>query len=100
MDGALSHSLSEVSRREDRIFVTLPVTLKAEWESGKVVRGNTVDFSGRGLRVRANLPFRTKHNVEVMVIQEGYQPKSYNVKWVRDQGKDEPIFEAGLELQA
>jgi hypothetical protein len=97
MDEVLGRSLSEISRRENRIFVTLPVTLRAGWESGEVVQGNTVDFSGRGLRVRANLPFRVRHKVEVIVSKGGNEPKNYSVIWVRDPAKDRPVYEAGLQ---
>ncbi len=65
-----------------------------------VVHGKIVDFSDRGLRVRANVPFRIKQNVEVIVSHDGHQPKNYSVMWVRDPAKGRPIYEAGLEIQA
>src|SRR5690242_1590713 len=100
MDEVISRSLSEISRREDRIFVTLPVTLRCDSEKGMVVHGNTVDFSGRGLRVRAPSPFQIKQNVEVILAQNGHESKNYNVIWVRNQKNGQPIYEAGLQLQA
>jgi PilZ domain len=99
MDDVMSRSLSTISRREDRIFVTLPVTLRCATEDGSVVHGNTVDFSDRGLRVRANSPFHVKQNIEVIVAHNGHEPRNYDVKWVRGQGNGQITYEVGLERQ-
>ena len=95
----MSRSLSEVSRREERIFVTLPVTLRPGWDIGSVVYGNTVDYSERGLRVRANLPLRMGQEVEVVVSKDGNHPANYSVMWVRDPIQGQSVYEAGLEIQ-
>ena len=99
MDGAMSRSLSAISRREDRIFVTLPVTLRCATERGSVVHGSTVDFSNRGLRVRAQSPFHVQQNIEVIVAHNGHEPMNYDVKWVRGEGNGQLIYEVGLERQ-
>ena len=96
----MSRSLSEVSRRETRIFVSLPVTLRTGWEGGLTLSGNTVDFSERGLRVRANLPLRIRQDVEVVDIKDHTLAKNYKVMWVRDPDHTLTEYEAGMELQA
>ena len=95
----MSRSLSEVSRREDRIYVTLPVTLRTGWEGGTVVNGNTVDYSERGLRVRANVPLRVRQDVEVIVSDSPILARNYSVMWVRDPIQGQSVYEAGLEVQ-
>ncbi len=94
----MSRSLSEITRGEKRIFVSIPVTLRTHSEGGAVVSGNTVDCSVRGLRVRANLPFQAGQDLEVVVMKEGNQPGNYCVKWVREPHHDQSVYEAGLEL--
>ncbi len=97
----MGHSLSEVTRSGKRIYVALPVTLRAgsEAEGGVVVHGNTVDYSERGLRVRSNLPIRIGQNVEVFVSRNGDQPKKYCVTWVHDPVQGKPCYEVGLVLE-
>lgn len=95
----MSRSLSEVSRREERIFVTLPVTLRTGWGGATVVNANTVDYSERGLRVRANIPFRVRQDVEVIVSDKPILARNYSVMWVRDPIQGQSVYEAGLEIQ-
>jgi hypothetical protein len=95
----MSRSLSEISRREDRIFVSLPVTLRLGSEGGVVVPASTVDYSPRGLRVRAEVPFQLGEDLEVAVKSNGNRPKSYRVVWVREPSQGQSAYEAGLELR-
>ena len=95
----MSRSLSEVSRREKRIFVSLPVTLRLASEGDVVVSASTVDYSPRGLRVRADVPFQPGKDLEVAVKSNGNRPKSYKVIWVREPSQGQSVYEAGLELQ-
>jgi PilZ domain len=96
----MSRSQSEVSRREERIFVNLPVTMRTGWEGGLTVSGNTVDYSERGLRVRASHPLRVRQDVEVVVNTDNNRAKNYRVMWVRGPEGSLTEYEAGLELQA
>lgn len=59
---------------------------------------STVDFSPRGLRVRADVPFQPGENLEISVRNNGNIPKLYDVIWVRGPSQGESIYEAGLEL--
>ena len=90
----------EVSRAEERIYVTLPVTLRIGWEGGTVVNGNTVDYSERGLRVRTNVPFRLRQVVEVVVNNNPGVVRTYSVMWVRELDEGQSLYEAGLEIQS
>ncbi len=94
----MSRSLSEVSRREERIYVTLPVILRTGWEGATMVNGNTVDYSERGLRVRANAALRVRQDVEVVVCDNPTLRKNYNVMWVREPSTGQSVYEAGLEV--
>ncbi len=95
----MGRSLSEVSRREERIFVAIPVTLRTGWDHVTVVNANTVDYSERGLRVRANAPLRLRQDVEVAVSDNPSLRKNYNVMWVREPSTGECVYEAGLEVE-
>ena len=90
----------EVSRGEERIYVTLPVTLRTGWEGGTVVNGNTVDYSDRGLRLRANVPFRIHQVVEVVVSNNPGVVRTYSVMWVHELDEGQSLYEAGLEIQS
>lgn len=68
-------------------------------EASGVVYGNTVNFSPRGLRVRANLPFEPGEDLEVTVRNGGTHARNYNVVWVQRPGHDQSAYEAGLELR-
>ncbi len=94
----MGRSLSEVSRREERIYVTLPVKLRTGWEGGTVLKGNTVDYSERGLRVRANVPLRVRQDVEVVVSDNPTLKRNYSVIWVREPSTGQSVYEAGLEV--
>lgn len=95
----MSRSLSEITRRENRIFVSFPVSLRKATEGSAVVCANTVDYSPRGLRVRANVPFQPGQDLEISVRKNGNEPHAYNVIWVREPNQGESIYEAGLELR-
>ena len=95
----MTQGLSDVSRREDRIFVALPVTLRTAREGGTEIHGNTVDYSKRGLRVRANLPVPIGQDDEVFVSRNGDQPQKYLVTWVREKVQGQACYELGLLLQ-
>ena len=95
----MNRGLSDITRREERIFVALPVTLRTATEAGALVKGNTVDYSARGLRVRTNDPFPIQQDVEVFVSQNGDQPHKYMVTWVREKPQGQPRCEMGLFLQ-
>jgi hypothetical protein len=90
---------AEVSRREERIYVTLPVTLRTGWEGATVVNGNTVDYSERGLRVCANVPFQVRQAVEVIVSDNPKLARNYSVMWVREPVQGQSLYEAGLAIQ-
>ena len=96
----MTRTWSEVSRREDRIFVTLPVTLRIGWGGATVVNGSTVDYSQRGLRVRANVPFRVRQDVEVIVSDNCTLAGNYSVMWVHEPDQGQFLYEAGLEIQS
>jgi hypothetical protein len=95
----MSRSLSEVSRREDRIFVSLPVSLRVASMGDAPVSASTVDYSNHGLRVRADVPFEAGQDIEVVVTDNGNKPKNYNVIWVREPNHGQTVYEAGLELR-
>ena len=95
----MSRRWSEVSRREERIYVTLPVTLRTGWEGATVVNGNTVDYSERGLRVRANVPFQVRQDVEVIVSDNPKLARNYSVMWVREPVQGQSLYEVGLAIQ-
>jgi hypothetical protein len=90
----------QVPRGEERIYVTLPVTLRTGWEGGTVVNGNTVDYSERGMRVRANVPFRIRQLVEVVVNNKPGVVRTYSVMWVHELDAGQSLYEAGLEMQS
>jgi hypothetical protein len=90
----------EVPRGEERIYVTLPVTLRTGWEGGTVVNGNTVDYSERGLRVRTNVPFRIHQAVEAVVNNNPRVVRTYSVMWVHELDEGQSLYEAGLEIQS
>jgi hypothetical protein len=96
----MSRNWPEVSRREERIYVTLPVTLRTGWEGATVANGNTVDYSERGLRVRANVPFRVRQIVEVVVTNNPRVVRNYSVMWVHELDEGQSLYEAGLEIQS
>ena len=72
----MSRSLSEVSRREERIFVSLPVSLRVASMGDAPVSASTVDYSNHGLRVRADVPFEAGQDIEVIVTDNGNKPKN------------------------
>ncbi len=88
----------EISRREERIYVTLPVKIRTGWEGGTEVKANTVDYSESGLRVRASAPLRVRQDVEVVVSGNPALKKNYSVMWVREPAADQSVYEAGLEV--
>ena len=90
----------QVPRGEERIYVTLPVTLRTGWEGGTVVNGNTVDYSERGLRVRTNLPFRIRQDVEAIISDNPKFARHYSVMWVHELDEGQSLYEAGLEDQS
>jgi hypothetical protein len=95
----MSLSLSEVSRREKRIFVSLPVTLRRVSEGSSAVSASTVDYSPHGLRIRSDVPFRLGDDLEITVRgNNGNRPKGYSVVWVREPGQQQSLYEAGLKL--
>jgi hypothetical protein len=96
----MSGNWPEVSRREERIYVTLPVTLQTGREGATVVNGNTIDYSERGLRVRANVPFRVRQVVEVVVTNNPGVVRNYSVMWVHELDEEQSLYEAGLEIQS
>ena len=79
--------------------MALPVTLRVGKEPPTVVHGSTVDFSHRGMRIRANHPFEPNQNLEVQFGHNGNHPKNYTVVWVRDPARGKPIYETGLAVQ-
>ena len=95
----MSLSLSEVSRRENRIFVSLPVSLRVASGVGMATSATTVDYSPRGLRVRAEVPFQPGQDLEVTVKSNGNRPRGYSVVWVHRPTQDQPLYEAGLALR-
>jgi len=96
----MTRSLSEVMRREERIYVTLPVKLRTGWGGTIDERdANTVDYSERGMRVRAHIPFQVGQSVVIVEARDGAHPANYSVVWVRDPVKGQPFYEAGLEVQ-
>jgi hypothetical protein len=96
----MSGNWPEVSRREKRIYVTLPVTLRTGWEGATVVNGSTVDYSERGMRVRANVPFRVRQVVEVIISDNPKFARNYSVMWVHEPDQGQSLYEAGLEIQS
>src|SRR5579863_2797573 len=87
------------ARREERIFVSLPITLRTGWKGCMVSRGSTVDLSERGVRVRIKVPFRLDQEVQVEGTGGGdTEAKCYRVVWLRDTGVGHSTFDAGLEL--
>jgi hypothetical protein len=95
----MSRNLPEVSRREERIYVTLPVTLRTGGGGATVVNGNTVDYSERGLRVRTNVLFRIRQDVEAIISDNPNFGGNYSVMWVRELVQGQFLYEAGLEIQ-
>ena len=96
----MSRNWPEVSRREERIYVTLPVTLRTGWEGATVVNGNTVDYSERGMRVRVKVPFRFRQVVEVVVGENPKSARNYSVMWVRKLVEGQFLYEVGLEIES
>lgn len=96
----MTRTWPEIARGEERIYVTLPVTLRTGWEGGTVVNGNTVDYSERGLRVRANVAFRVRQVVEAVVNNNPRVVRTYSVMWVHEIDAGQSLYEAGLEIQS
>ena len=94
----MSRRWSEVSRREERIYVALPVTLRTG--GATVVNGNTVDYSERGLGVRTNVPFRVRQDVEAIISDNPKFAGNYSVMWVLEPVQGQSLYEAGLEIQS
>ena len=90
--------LSE-TRREERIYVTLPVTLRTGWEGATVLNGNSVDYSESGLRICTKVPFRTRQDVKVVVSNNPKLTRDYRVVWVREPVYGQSVYEMGLEIQ-
>lgn len=88
------------ARREDRIFVSLPITLRTGWKGCMVAQGSTIDLSERGVRVRTKVPFRLGQDVQLEGgSDEDSGGKCYRVVWVRDRGAGQGTYDAGLELR-
>ena len=85
-------------REEERKEVSLPVTLRVGWGGGLAVQACMVDLSHRGLRLRANIPFRLRQNVGAIIEQGTSESKSYRVVWTRQLESGPTRYEAGLEL--
>ena len=99
MGAVMSLSLSAVSRRENRIFVALPVSLRTATGGSADVSATTVDYSPRGLRVRADVPLQPGEGLEVTVKNNGNRPRAYDVVWVREPHRGTLTYEAGLALR-
>jgi hypothetical protein len=96
----MSGSMFSVARREERIFVSLPVTLRTGWKGCMVAQASTVDLSEHGVRVRAKVPFRLGQDVELKRSTDSdTQAKRYRVVWVRDTTPGQSTYDAGLELR-
>ena len=90
-----------VRRRETRIYVNFPVTMRIGWEGCRVTRDSTIDFSESGMRVRVDVPFRLGQDVKLEGHDNGALAKKHRVVWVRgDSQTGQPKYEAGLELRA
>ena len=94
----MGRSVLQVSRREARIYVTLPVSLQTGWRGAHVASASTVDYYNCGLRVRANVPLRIGQPV-VVVDKGGDHSAIYHVVWVRDSVGGQAGYEAGLAIQ-
>jgi len=94
----MSHSV-QISRREERIYVSLPVILQTGWEGAAVVEASTIDYSESGLRVRADVPLRVRQEVEVVVRDNPMFAGSYTVVWVREASEGLSLHEAGLVVR-
>ncbi len=77
--------------------MSLPVVLRAPSEGVGPVCANTVEYSPRGMRIRANIPFQEGQDYVVEVKDVGKPTDRYSVVWVR--GPNESLYEAGLELR-
>ena len=96
----MSGRMFSCARREERIFVSLPITLRTGWKGCMVAQGSTVDLSERGVRVRTKVPFRLGQDVQLeRGGDEGTGAKCYRVVWVRDTGEGHTGYDAGLELR-
>jgi len=91
--------MSLVARRDERIHVNLPVTLRVGWEGAMTIAASLVDLSERGAQVRAAVPFRLRQDVELEIAGSG-EAKAYRVVWVRGDDRRRPqVYHAGLEMQ-
>ena len=96
----MSGRMFSIARREDRIFVSLPVTLRTGWKGCMVSQGSTVDLSERGVRIRVKGPFRLGQDVQLTRgSDEDTEAKCYRVVWIRDTGAGQSTYDAGLELR-
>ena len=94
----MGRTLSEVSRREERIFVSFPVQVRPPSQKG-AVSGSTVNYSPRGLRVHAGFAFQPGQELEIFVGDVERRPQPYRVVWVRKPNGGDSVYEAGLEVQ-
>ncbi len=94
----MSRSLSEITRREERIFVHFPVILQDFQLGARIGHGATINYSERGLRVRSTYPFEIGQEIGVAAWREEALPRNYRVVWFRPSQGGESACEAGLEL--
>jgi hypothetical protein len=59
----------------------------------------TVDLSERGMRLRADIPFRLGQGLLAIIAEDTNHAKTYRVVWVRQLESGHSKYEAGLELQ-
>ena len=85
------------TRRSERIFVSMPITLRLEPETAQVTHSaSTVDLSEMGARVRTDAPLAPGQALEVIPSEAGSAVPS-RVVWVGPAGSAW-AGEAGLEF--
>lgn len=93
----MNRSSTMVSRREERIYVSLPVILQSGVRGGFESDATTIDFSERGLRLRTRAPLNLGEDVGVVVHGQSVSPgRPYRVVWVRGSNPERPEYEVGL----
>jgi hypothetical protein len=95
---AISYHRLANFRSEERIEISLPVTLRTGWGGSVVTQASTVDLSARGMRLRANIPLRLGQGLLAIVSEDTEQAKTYRVVWVRQIDPGHSSYEAGLEV--
>ncbi len=84
------------TRRSERIFVSMSVTLRLEPETAQVThRASTVDLSEMGARVRTDAPLAPGQALEVIPSGAEGSAVPSRVVWVGPVGS---AWEAGLEF--